>query len=42
VNSDDGMVSEHHDVIIAGRGADSGPLAHMPGRQGRMLLGGMS
>ena len=39
---DDGRVSEHYDVIIVGSGAGGDALAHMLGREGRMLLGGMS
>jgi choline dehydrogenase-like flavoprotein len=42
VSFDDGMVSEHYDVIIVGSGAGCGALAHMLGREGRMLLGRMS
>jgi choline dehydrogenase-like flavoprotein len=36
------MVSEHYDVIVVGSGADSGALAHMLGREDRMLPGRMS
>ena len=38
----DGLVGEHYDVIIVGSGAGGDALAHMLGREGRMLLGGMS